>query len=58
MPLPPLLPALLPVWVKPRQSLLGHRFKLLYNPATGGAKAMTFLESGEVGEGRNANESS
>ena len=41
-----------------RQLLLGHRFKLVYDPISGKTKAITFLENGQIGEGRNVNESS
>lgn len=43
--------------VEMRERLLGNRFKLIFNPATGASKTITFFENGQIGEGRNANES-
>jgi hypothetical protein len=47
-------------WVKGRalrQLLLnGRRFVFVFNPMHGQAKIVTFLSSGEIGEGRNSNE--
>jgi hypothetical protein len=33
-----------------RRLLLGNRFKLIFNPVTGGSKTITFLEDGSIGE--------
>jgi len=38
--------------------LMRREFVLVYNPADGHAKTVTFLENGHIGEGRNANEHS
>lgn len=39
-----------------RKTLLGSRFKFVFNPQTGKSKFLTFLENGDIGEGRNDNE--
>jgi hypothetical protein len=48
-------------WVSARQlrTLLlgGRRFNFVFNPMTGQNKVLTFLENGDIGEGRNSNES-
>jgi hypothetical protein len=42
---------------KIHKAILGRRYKLVYNPETGKSKTVSFHEGGEVGEGRNDNES-
>jgi hypothetical protein len=42
---------------KIRKAILACRYKLVYNPETGKSKAVSFHEDGDVGEGRNNNES-
>lgn len=43
---------------KLRKLLLdGRRFNFVFNPMTGQSKVLTFLDNGDIGEGRNANES-
>jgi hypothetical protein len=39
-----------------KQLLNGRKFVFVFNPTHGQAKVVTFLPSGEVGEGRNSNE--
>ena len=38
-----------------KQLLNGRKFVFVFNPTHGQAKVVTFLPSGEVGEGRNSN---
>lgn len=42
---------------KLRKLLLdGRQFNFVFNPMTGQSKVLTFLDNGDIGEGRNANE--
>jgi hypothetical protein len=43
---------------KLRRLLNGRRFTFVYNPTSGANKIVTFLDGGEIGEGRNNNENS
>jgi|SRR5215216_2219161 len=39
------------------QAITNQRFKFVFNPLSEGSKILTFLPTGEIGEGRNSNES-
>jgi hypothetical protein len=42
---------------KLRQAITNRRFKFVFNPLSDGSKILSFLPTGEIGEGRNNNES-